>query len=40
MTDSALVYTTFLLHSPRPVGKLSILRTNRAEIPIECHYPR
>ncbi|XP_044088977.1 zona pellucida sperm-binding protein 3 [Neovison vison] len=40
VTDSALVYTTFLLHSPRPAGNLSILRTNRAEIPIECHYPR
>ncbi|XP_027965932.1 zona pellucida sperm-binding protein 3 [Eumetopias jubatus] len=40
VTDSALVYSTFLLHSPRPEGNLSILRTNRAEVPIECHYPR
>ncbi|KAL4701369.1 hypothetical protein H8959_015373 [Pygathrix nigripes] len=40
VTDDALVYSTFLLHNPRPVGNLSIVRTNRAEIPIECHYPR
>lgn len=40
VTDNALVYSTFLIHSPRPAGNLSILRTNRAEVPIECHYPR
>ncbi|XP_065776465.1 zona pellucida sperm-binding protein 3 [Muntiacus reevesi] len=40
VTDDALVYSTFLLHNPRPVGNLSILRTNRAEVPIECRYPR
>ena len=40
MTDDALVYSTFLLHSPRPAGNLSILRTNRVEVPIECPYPR
>ncbi|XP_032110923.1 zona pellucida sperm-binding protein 3 [Sapajus apella] len=40
VTDDALVYSTFLLHDPRPVGNLSIVRTNRAEIPIECRYPR
>uniref|UniRef100_A0A8C0WXG5 Zona pellucida sperm-binding protein 3 n=1 Tax=Castor canadensis TaxID=51338 RepID=A0A8C0WXG5_CASCN len=40
VTDDALVYSTFLLHDPRPVGNLSILRTNRAEVPIECRYPR
>ncbi|XP_026981281.1 zona pellucida sperm-binding protein 3 [Sagmatias obliquidens] len=40
VTDDALVYSTFLFHDPRPVGNLSILRTNRAEVPIECRYPR
>ncbi|XP_037669938.1 zona pellucida sperm-binding protein 3 [Choloepus didactylus] len=40
MTDDALVYSTLLLHNPHPVGNLSILRTNYAEVPIECHYPR
>ncbi|XP_004448334.1 zona pellucida sperm-binding protein 3 [Dasypus novemcinctus] len=40
VTDDALVYSTFLVHNPRPVGNLSILRTNYAEVPIECHYPR
>ncbi|KAM5228634.1 zona pellucida sperm-binding protein 3 [Ctenodactylus gundi] len=40
VTDDALVYSTFLLHEPRPVGNLSIVRTNRAKVPIECRYPR
>ncbi|GAB1290296.1 Zona pellucida sperm-binding protein 3 [Apodemus speciosus] len=40
VTEDALVYSTFLLHDPRPVGGLSILRTNRVEVPIECRYPR
>ncbi|XP_004630510.1 zona pellucida sperm-binding protein 3 [Octodon degus] len=40
VTNDALVYSTFLLHTPRPVGNLSIVRTNRAEVPIECRYPR
>ena len=40
MTEDALVYKTFLMHDPRPVGGLSILRTNQAEVPIECRYPR
>nr|XP_019608266.1 PREDICTED: zona pellucida sperm-binding protein 3 [Rhinolophus sinicus] len=40
VTKDALVYSTFLLHKPRPVGNLSIVRTNSAEVPIECHFPR
>nr|XP_027808747.1 zona pellucida sperm-binding protein 3 [Marmota flaviventris] len=40
VTDDALVYSTFLLHDPHPMGNLSIVRTNRVEIPIECRYPR
>ncbi|XP_028750226.1 LOW QUALITY PROTEIN: zona pellucida sperm-binding protein 3 [Peromyscus leucopus] len=40
VTDDALVYSTFLFHDPRPVGGLSILRTNRVEVPIDCRYPR
>uniref|UniRef100_A0A8C5K365 Zona pellucida sperm-binding protein 3 n=1 Tax=Jaculus jaculus TaxID=51337 RepID=A0A8C5K365_JACJA len=40
VTEDALVYSTFLLHDPRPVGNQAILRTNRVEVPIECHYPR
>ncbi|KAM6156399.1 zona pellucida sperm-binding protein 3 [Erethizon dorsatum] len=40
VTNNALVYSTFLLHTPRPVGNLSIVRTNHAEVPIECRYPR
>ncbi|NP_001268531.1 zona pellucida sperm-binding protein 3 precursor [Mesocricetus auratus] len=40
VTEDALVYSTVLLHQPRPVPGLSILRTNRADVPIECRYPR
>ncbi|KAH0512380.1 Zona pellucida sperm-binding protein 3 [Microtus ochrogaster] len=40
VTEDALVYKTFLMHDPRPVSGLSILRTNQAEVPIECRYPR
>ncbi|XP_036028368.1 zona pellucida sperm-binding protein 3 [Onychomys torridus] len=40
VTDDALVYSTFLFHDPRPVRGLSILRTNRVEVPIDCRYPR
>ncbi|XP_057621602.1 zona pellucida sperm-binding protein 3-like [Chionomys nivalis] len=40
VTEDALVYKTILMHDPRPVGGLSILRTNQAEVPIECRYPR
>ncbi|CAO2629991.1 Zona pellucida sperm-binding protein 3 [Lemmus lemmus] len=40
VTEDALVYQTFLIHEPRPMGGLSILRTNQAEVPIECSYPR
>ncbi|XP_003470174.1 zona pellucida sperm-binding protein 3 [Cavia porcellus] len=40
VTNDALVYSTFLLHTPRPMGNLSIVRTNHAEVPIECRYPR
>ncbi|XP_048207167.1 zona pellucida sperm-binding protein 3 [Perognathus longimembris pacificus] len=40
LMDDALVYSTFLLHDPRPAGNLSILRTSRAQVPIECRYPR
>ncbi|KAM5332084.1 zona pellucida sperm-binding protein 3 [Glossophaga mutica] len=40
VTKDSLVYSTFLLHNPRPVGNLSILRTNRVNVPIECHFPR
>ncbi|KAM6155857.1 zona pellucida sperm-binding protein 3 [Rhynchocyon petersi] len=40
VTEDTLIYSTFLLHRPRPMGSLAILRTNYAEVPIECHYPR
>lgn len=40
VTPDALVYSTFLLHVPRPAANLSILRTSPARIPLECRYPR
>ncbi|XP_057620718.1 zona pellucida sperm-binding protein 3-like [Chionomys nivalis] len=38
VTEDALVYKTILMNDPRPVGGLSTLRTNQAEVPLECCY--
>ncbi|XP_074046519.1 zona pellucida sperm-binding protein 3 [Macrotis lagotis] len=38
VTPDELIYHTSLFYRPHPIG--SILRTNQAEVPIECHYPR
>ncbi|XP_020861503.1 zona pellucida sperm-binding protein 3 [Phascolarctos cinereus] len=40
VTPDGLIYSTSLFYRPRPVGNFTILRTNQAEVPIECHYPR
>ncbi|XP_060137378.1 zona pellucida sperm-binding protein 3 [Zootoca vivipara] len=40
MTPELLVYRTRLFHKPSPSANPVITRTNAAEIPIECHYPR
>ncbi|XP_054024770.1 zona pellucida sperm-binding protein 3-like [Dryobates pubescens] len=39
MTPDSLIYRTSLSYNPSP-GRLGIVRTNAAAVPIECHYPR
>ncbi|XP_027718171.1 zona pellucida sperm-binding protein 3 [Vombatus ursinus] len=40
ITPDELIYDTSLFYHPRPVGNFAIIRTNRAEVPIKCRYPR
>ncbi|XP_061446056.1 zona pellucida sperm-binding protein 3-like isoform X2 [Rhineura floridana] len=40
MTPDLLIYQTRLFYKPSPAANPVITRTNAAEIPIECHYPR
>ncbi|KAM7375105.1 hypothetical protein PAMA_014270 [Pampus argenteus] len=40
MTEEALIYTFSLTYSPTPIGITFILKTNPAEVEIECHYQR
>ncbi|XP_019962141.2 zona pellucida sperm-binding protein 3-like [Paralichthys olivaceus] len=40
MTEGALVYSFSLIYSPTPIGDTFILKTNPAEVGIECHYRR
>lgn len=40
MTEDALVYSFSLVYSPTPIGNTVILKTNPAEVLIECHYQR
>ncbi|XP_051847841.1 zona pellucida sperm-binding protein 3 [Antechinus flavipes] len=40
VTPDGLIYRTSLFYRPHPIGSFTILRTNRAEVPIECYYPR
>uniref|UniRef100_A0A8D2ZZC8 Zona pellucida sperm-binding protein 3 n=1 Tax=Scophthalmus maximus TaxID=52904 RepID=A0A8D2ZZC8_SCOMX len=40
MTGGALVYSFSLVYSPTPIGNTFIVKTNPAEVAIECHYQR
>ncbi|KAK2880341.1 hypothetical protein Q8A73_023039 [Channa argus] len=40
MTEDVLIYTFSLMYFPRPIGNTFILKTNPAEVLIECHYQR
>ncbi|XP_070786738.1 zona pellucida sperm-binding protein 3-like [Enoplosus armatus] len=40
MTEEALIYSFSLTYSPTPIGNTFILKTNPAEVVIECHYRR
>ncbi|XP_031147923.1 zona pellucida sperm-binding protein 3-like [Sander lucioperca] len=40
LTEEALIYYFSLTYSPTPIGNTFILKTNPAEVVIECHYLR
>ncbi|XP_068578817.1 zona pellucida sperm-binding protein 3-like [Cebidichthys violaceus] len=40
MTENALIYTFTLNYAPQPLGDSPVVRTNKAAVIIECHYPR
>ncbi|XP_041637401.1 zona pellucida sperm-binding protein 3-like [Cheilinus undulatus] len=40
MTEDALIYSFHLLYAPKPIGSSFILRTNHAEVAVQCHYRR
>ncbi|XP_060888941.1 zona pellucida sperm-binding protein 3-like isoform X1 [Labrus mixtus] len=40
MTEEALIYSFPLLYAPKPIGNTFILKTNHAEVVIQCHYKR
>ncbi|KAM9328440.1 zona pellucida sperm-binding protein 3-like [Pholidichthys leucotaenia] len=40
MTEEALIYTFTLKYSPRPIGNTFILKTNPAEVAVQCYYQR
>ncbi|TWW64175.1 zona pellucida sperm-binding protein 3-like [Takifugu flavidus] len=40
MTEDALIYSFSLEYLPTPIGNTFILKTNPAEVVIECHYQR
>ncbi|XP_042267776.1 zona pellucida sperm-binding protein 3-like [Thunnus maccoyii] len=40
MTEDALIYTFTLNYNPQPLGGAPVVRTNKAAVIVECHYPR
>ncbi|XP_076021551.1 zona pellucida sperm-binding protein 3-like [Genypterus blacodes] len=40
VSKEALVYSFSLLYAPSPSGPAPVLKTNRAQVSIQCHYPR
>ncbi|XP_034533770.1 zona pellucida sperm-binding protein 3-like [Notolabrus celidotus] len=40
MTEEALVYSFSLIYSPRPIDHTFVLKTNHAQVEIQCHYLR
>ncbi|XP_069022460.1 zona pellucida sperm-binding protein 3-like [Embiotoca jacksoni] len=40
MTKEAFIYTFSLIYSPTPISNTFILKTNPAEVLIQCHYKR
>ncbi|XP_008289239.1 zona pellucida sperm-binding protein 3-like [Stegastes partitus] len=40
LTEESLVYTFTLNYNPQPVGSSPVVRTSKAAVIVECHYPR
>lgn len=40
MTDDYLIYTFTLNYNPQPLGGVPVVRTSKAAVIVECHYPR
>ncbi|KAG7217426.1 hypothetical protein INR49_021593 [Caranx melampygus] len=40
MFEDSLVYTFTLNYNPQPVGDSNVVRTSKAAVIVECHYPR
>ncbi|KAM7414416.1 hypothetical protein PAMA_019300 [Pampus argenteus] len=40
MTEDYLVYTFTLNYNPQPLGGAPVVRTSKAAVFVECHYPR
>lgn len=40
MTKDSLIYTFVLNYDPKPVGGAPVVRTSKAAVYVECHYPR
>ncbi|XP_076589244.1 zona pellucida sperm-binding protein 3-like [Chaetodon auriga] len=40
MTEDSLIYTFTLNYNPQPLGGAPVVRTSKAAVIVECHYPR
>ena len=40
MLEDSLVYTFTLNYDPQPVSGAPVVRTSKAAVIVECHYPR
>ncbi|CAL8289051.1 unnamed protein product [Lota lota] len=40
MTEESLLYSFSLVYVPTAIGTTSIIKTNAAQVEIQCHYPR
>ncbi|XP_074533751.1 zona pellucida sperm-binding protein 3-like [Halichoeres trimaculatus] len=40
MSEDSLIYTFVLNYDPQPVGGAPVVRTSKAAVIVECHYPR
>lgn len=40
MYEDSLVYTFTLNYNPQPMGDSQVVRTSKAAVFVECHYPR